>query len=273
MKSTKGIFPIVVAFVIALAGSILTYTWITRQQPAQEVVTVDAEVVEIAVAVNDLPWGTELKKEHISVKPFLKESLPPGYFSDPISLEGRILIAAVHQKEPLVESRLAPTSVTTGGISAVLKPGKRALAVKGDKVIGLSGLIQPGNRVDVLVTWEDPRNKREITKIVLEDIVVLATGTEMQKNDKGEKDAAPVDVYTLEVTPEEGERLTLAANEGRLQFALRNVTDTETVYTRGVTIPDALKSYTKKTASSKKAIPVSRTVQVIKGTKKSKVSF
>jgi len=273
MKSTKGIFPIVIAFVIALAGSILTYTWITRQSPSQEVVKVDADAVKIAVAVNDLPWGTELKKEHIIVAPFLKESLPPGYVTDPGSLEGRVLITPLNQREPIIEARLAPTSITTGGISAVLKPGKRALAVKGDKVIGLSGLIQPGNRVDVLVTWEDPRNKREITKIVLEDIVVLATGAEIQKNAKGEADTAPVDVYTLEVTPEEGERLTLAATEGKLQFALRNVTDTETVYTRGVTIPDALKSYSKKTTSSGKAIPVSRTVQVIKGTKSSNVSF
>lgn len=273
MKSTKGIFPIVIAFVIALTGSILTYTWITRERPSQEVVKVAADAVQIAVAVNDLPWGTELKKEHIIVTPFLKESLPSGYFTDPSLLEGRILIAPVNQKEPIIESRIAPTSITTGGISAILKPGKRALAVKGDKIIGLSGLIQPGNRVDVLVTWEDPRNKRETTKIVLEDIVVLATGSEIEKNNKGEADTAPVDVYTLEVTPEEGERLTLAATEGKLQFALRNVIDTETVYTRGVTIPDALKSYSKKTASSGKGIHVASTVQVIKGTKSSKVSF
>ena len=273
MKSTKGIFPIVVAFVIALAGSILTYTWISKQGPAQTVVKVDADAVQIAVAISDLPWGTKLTKEHLSSTPFLKESLPPNHFTDLDSLEGRILIAPVKQKEPITEARLAPTSVTTGGISAVLEPGKRALAVKGDKIIGLSGLIQPGNRVDVLVTWEDPRNKREVTKIVLEDILVLATGPEMQKNSKGESDTAPVDVYTLQVTPEEGERLTLAAIEGKLQFALRNVIDTETVYTKGVTIPDALKFYSKRTASPGNTIPVSRSVQVIKGTKSSKVSF
>jgi len=273
MKSTKGIFPIVIAFVIALTGSVLTYTWITKQRAPQEVVKEDTDAVKVAVAISDLPWGTKLTKEHVIVAPFLKESLPADYFTDPALLEGRILIAPVNKKEPIIESRLAPTSITTGGISAVLQPGKRALAVKGDKVIGLSGLIQPGNRVDVLVTWKDPRNKREITKIVLEDIVVLATGTEMEKNDKGEENTAPVDVYTLEVTPEEGERLTLAATEGRLQFALRNIIDTETVYTRGVTISDALKSYSKKTTSSGKGIPVARTVQVIKGTKSKKVSF
>ncbi len=273
MKSTKGIIPIVVAFIIALAGSILTYSWITKQGSTQTVVKVDANAVKIAVAIDDLPWGTKLKKEHITFSPFLKESLPANYFTDGALLEGRVLIAPLKQKEPIIEARLAPTSVTTGGIAAVLEPGKRALAVKGDKIIGLSGLIQPGNRVDVLVTWQDPRNKREITKIVLEDIRVLATGTEMEKSGKGETDTSPVDVYTLEVTPEEGERLALAATEGRLQFALRNALDTETVYTRGVTIPEALKFYSKRTTSAGKGVPVAKTVQVIKGTNSKNVSF
>ena len=76
MKSTKGILPIVVAFVIALAGSILTYAWMTKQGSSQTVVKVDADAVKIAVAINDLPWGTKLKKEHITFSPFLKESLP-----------------------------------------------------------------------------------------------------------------------------------------------------------------------------------------------------
>ena len=108
MKSTKGIIPIVVAFVIALAGSILTYTWITKQGPAQTVVKVDADAVKIAVAISDLPWGTKLKKEHLTFSPFLKESLPANYFTDLASLEGRILIAPVKQKEPIIESRSGP---------------------------------------------------------------------------------------------------------------------------------------------------------------------
>ena len=75
---------------------------------------------------------------------------------------------------------MAPDSVTTGGVSAIVKPGKRALAVKGDKVIGLSGFIRPGNWVDVLVTITNPLNKRKITKTVLENILVLATGIEIE---------------------------------------------------------------------------------------------
>jgi len=61
------------------------------------------------------------------------------------------------------------------------------------------------------------------------------------KNDKGE--VSPVDVYTLEVDPDEGERLSLAATEGKLHFALRNATDNQTVLTKGATIPNTLAVY------------------------------
>jgi pilus assembly protein CpaB len=205
--------------------------------------------------------------------PFLKESLPPGYFHDPAELEGRVVIFPVKADEPVLESRLAPTSVKTGGISAVVTPGKRAIAVKGDKVIGLAGLIQPGNRVDVLVTLTDPRKDSEVTKLVLQDVPVLATGEELYKN--GDGDASPVDVYTLEVTPEEGEKLSLAAAEGKLQFALRNAIDVDTVLTKGATIPRTLASFRTAVPKGKKSRgnPFVRKVQVIKGNKVSQKTF
>ncbi len=87
-------------------------------------------------------------------------------------------------------------------------------------------------------------------------------------------------MYTLEVTPEEGEKLALAATEGKLQFALRNATDGETVYTKGTSIPDALSSYslTKPAATAApkatgKAPVAATTVQVIRGSQSGSVSF
>jgi pilus assembly protein CpaB len=109
-------------------------------------------------------------------------------------------------------------------------------------VLGIAGLINPGNRVDVLVTINDPdKNDIPITKIVLENLLVLATGTQIVENSEGKP--APVDVFTLEVSPEQGERLTLAANKGKLQFALRGAADTDIVLTKGITVPELLKSH------------------------------
>ena len=161
----------------------------------------------------------------------------------------------------------------------MIKPGMRAIAVKGDKVIGISGFIQPGNRVDVLVTLKDPKTKNETTKMVLSNVLVLATGTEVQEKQDGKP--SPVDVYTLEVDPEQGERLGLAAAEGKLQFALRNTLDTETVLTKGATITQTLASL--RGADPKVNTPTkvrtwaprkqSTIVETIKGDKVSKQKF
>jgi pilus assembly protein CpaB len=237
------------------------------------------EAVPVAVASVDLPWGTKITGEMVKMTPFLKESLPPGYFKSVDELKDRVLIASLRQGDPIVTHRLAPEDIRSGGVPAVLKPGKRALAVKGDKVIGISGFINPGNRVDVLVTMRDPSKKIDRTKMILQDILVLATGTQIQQNEKG--DPAPVDVYTLEVTPEEAEKLALSAAEGKLQFALRNLVDMEDVVTPGTTISQTLSGYeekvvpvaqapVKKISKPKRIRRKPNTVEIIKGTSVSK---
>jgi pilus assembly protein CpaB len=241
MGNLKAVVPIAVSLVIAFVGSYFIYMWIQKQQAPQQVVQVQAEAVPVVVAVSDLPWGTQLKPEMLTTKPFLKQSLPAGYFSGPNEINDRVVVAPLKANDPVTEHKLAPVSIKTGGVSAVLEQGKRAIAVKGDKVIGIAGFINPGNKVDVLVTVKDPQKNEEKTKTILENIMVLATGTQIQKNEKGEP--SPVDVYTLAVTPEEAETLSLAANEGKLQLALRSVTDTATVLTSGVNIPKMLASY------------------------------
>lgn len=235
----KSIIPIGLSLLIAISGSVFLYRWINKQKPPTEIVKfVEKDAVQIAVAAVDMPWGTKIKDEMIKTTPYLKESLPTSYFAKPDDLRGRVLIAPLKPNEPVTENKLAPISVTTGGVSAILNPGMRAIAVKGDKVIGISGFINPGNRVDVIVTIQDPTIKDVKSKIVLENLLVLATGTQIQKNEKGEP--MPVDVYTLEVSPDQAERLALASSQGRLNFALRNVTDSEDIRTKGTTVPQLL---------------------------------
>ena len=244
MGKLRTILPLVISLFIALGGSFFVYRWMTsdKEPPIEAVKVEDPDKVAIVVAKEDFPWGTKLTPELLSTNTFLKQSLPLGFFKDPDLLVNRIVISSLKQGEPVVEHRLAPTDVKVGGVSVVLDSGKRAIAVKGDQVIGISGFIKPGNRLDVLVTIKDPEKKIDITKIVLENIPVLASGTQIQDNGMGEP--SPVEVYTLEVTPDQGERLTLAATKGRLQFALRNVKDSDLIPTKGITIPQLLTSLT-----------------------------
>jgi pilus assembly protein CpaB len=231
-----------IAIGIAFAIALLVYY---KLQNKPIIVKERGDTIPIAVAKMNLPLATSIQKNMIKMVPYLKKNLPPGCFSDRVALKGRILIYPVKVGEPIFESRLAPTSVTSGGMAVVLSPNKRAMSVKVDKVIGISGFIQPNNRVDVLVTTTHKVGGSapvSITKTVLENILVLATGQQMGNDDKQQKSKG-VGVITLEVTPEEGEKLALATNSGTIQLALRNFADTEDVMTPGSTIKTLLASY------------------------------
>lgn len=272
----KPLFLFGLAVVVALVVTGMIYGWLKQMTTTQAQAR---ETQSVVVAAVDLPWGTSLTSSMVKAVPYLKESLPAGHFTDPAALVGRTNIYPMKAGEPVFESKLAPTTVSQGGVAALVTPKKRAMGVKVDKVVGVSGFIHPGNRVDVLVTLSrSERLNDPTTKIVLENILVLATGTELEKSGKQEK-PAQVDVITLEVTPEEGEKLALAAQEGKLQLALRNFSDSATSDTRGTTIPgllsraEAPKAAVKKTAPVKAAMVPSFTVETVRGSKVTETNF
>ena len=237
MGRLSALIPIALALIIAVVGSVFIYNWMQQQAAPQRVVEEirmeRPETIQIAVAAVNIGAGERLRGEMITTGEYIRNSLPQGHFTTPDDLRGRIALAPIRLNEPIIEHRLAPIDVRTGGVSAVISEGKRAVAIGGDKVIGISGFIHSGNRVDVLVTWGDPDTGEQTTKQILENILVLATGTVMQETEKGT--TAPVDVYTLEVTPEEAEILTHSRNQGRIQLALRSPVDSESVLTQGAT--------------------------------------
>jgi len=233
-----------VFIVVAVLIAGFVTVWVNNMLKGKtSVITQKAETVPIAVAAVDVNWGSVLAGEQVKTVPYLKANLPAGYFTDPAALVGRTIIFPIKANEPILASRLAPLDSKGGGVAAIVGANKRAMAVKVDKVIGVSGFIKPGNRVDVLVTLsERGDDKKAIAKTVLENVLVLASGMEMETANKKVK-AEPVDVITLEVSPEDGEKLALAAVEGKLQLALRNFKDTQDVHTRGTTVPVLLASY------------------------------
>ncbi len=242
MTNLKAFIPILLSILIALGGSYFLYDWVKEKTaPQKQIIVKESNAVPVVVAKVPIQWGMRITPEMVTTAPYLENSLPKGYYSNVSDIMNRVVTSPLLEGDAISEHRLAPTTLKTGGVSAILKSGKRAISVKGNNVLGIAGFINPGNRVDVLVTIKDPSKKKDITKIVLENLSVLASGRQVHENSKGEP--APVDVYTLEVTPEQGERLTLAANKGKLQFALRGAMDSDVVLTKGVTVPDLLASY------------------------------
>lgn len=276
MTKKLPVLVLAIGIVLALVISIASYGILKKNAQSH---LQSQETTNVVIAAMDLPWGTKLTAAALKTAPYLKKSLPRGYHASTQNLEGRVLVFPVKTNEPIFESSLAPESVKSGGMAAVVQPTKRAMAVKVDKVVGVSGFIFPGNRVDVLVTLKDRTDQRNaMTKIVLDNVLVLAAGPEVEKTGKQEKPSS-VDVITLEVSPEEGEKLALAATEGKLQLALRNFGDTEKVATKGMTIPALLAGPAGNATKPLPRIRMSNVqtktfrVELIQGNKVSNVTF
>ena len=155
-----------VAIGIALVTTVLVYQWLQGQRVTEtEVAEVVIEGVEVAVASGDIPWGTPLTEETIRMVPYPEESVPLGHFTDQESLKGRVILANLKKHEAILDSKLAPIDIKTGGVVAVMDPNKRAMAVKVNEIVGLPGFVQPGDRVDVMGTFEKPNAKRGTERI------------------------------------------------------------------------------------------------------------
>jgi len=190
---------------------------------------------KIAVAKVAIPIGSKIIPEQIMVVQFPKESTPDGAFESPEKLAGRVAVMNIGAREPITEARLAPEG-TAAGLSAIIPEGYRAMTVKVDDAAGISGFIMPGTMVDVVVVI-DPREgsgmQDPISKIVLQNIKVLANGQNIDKP-KDEREANSVKAVTLQVTPEQAEKLALASSEGKLQLMMRSQIDQGDEQTPGV---------------------------------------
>jgi pilus assembly protein CpaB len=176
--------------------------------------------------------GSAISAEQIKRVEWPRGALPSGAIADEKKVLDRIARVALVRDEPILESRLAPPGVKPG-LSALITPGKRAMAVRVNDVVGVAGFALPGNFVDVLVSLEsEPGSGVRVSRIVLENILVLAAGDEAGRDETRPK---VVKAVTLEVTPEQAEAVDLARSVGSLSLALRNQVDQASVKTAGAT--------------------------------------
>ncbi|CAN5898579.1 Flp pilus assembly protein CpaB [soil metagenome] len=186
----------------------------------------------IVVAARDLALGTLLAPGDVKTIDWPSLTVPPGYATREDEVLGRGLITPVSANEPLMTAKLADKEAG-GGLPIVIPEGMRAVSVKVDEVIGVAGFVLPGTRVDVLVTLTPSADREEAaTRVILQNVRTVASGQTIQKDANGEPQNATV--ITLLVTPEEAEKLTLAATEGQIQLALRNTLDMAEVETDGI---------------------------------------
>jgi len=192
-----------------------------RMSAAKPVVT-----TKVVAAATDIQLGAVLAAKDLTTTE-IQGPLPKGVLLKPEELVGRGVTSPLYQGEPILESRLAPPG-SGGGMASIIPTGMRALAVRVDQVVGVSGFVTPGMRVDVLASGNPPvesASQGMVTKTILQNIQVLSAGTDIQKDAEGKPQQ--VQVVNLLVSPEQAQTLSLASNELKIQLVLRNPLDTK----------------------------------------------
>ncbi len=231
--------PANILFLSILIGALsaaMIYRYLQTQRGALEEALRQAQqqqtgvqAVPITVAKETIPIGSEIRADQLKVVAWPVEAQPEGAITDPAQAVGSVARVTLNLNEPITRAHLVGDK--TGLLALLITEGMRAMSVRVDKVSGVSGFITPNSHVDVVLAGSPSEKGENQAKIILQNVTVLATGTEVEVRDN-----KPVEVptVTLLVSPEDAEKLTLATQAGPIQLALRNYRDEDTVTTRGV---------------------------------------
>jgi pilus assembly protein CpaB len=217
------------AAIIALLVAVLIYRGLSGSQERQAKV----ETIEILVANRDIRLGEILDIKSLGLQKWPKDYVPKGSFTreslKPDSLKGLVAKRPISMGEPIT-NRIVIDSKNQGALAALLSPGKRAISINVDQASISSGLIVPGDIVDVIVTFQEGSGdeRQVISKTALCSVKVLALDQRVSSwtDIPGKKgDAAIPRTATLEVTPEEAEALTSAVRKGTASLSLHSVAE------------------------------------------------
>jgi pilus assembly protein CpaB len=228
MKNIKAFVLLFFAVVIGLTAAVYAASWASQRT--------NIASNKVVVAAVDIEPGSRLNPQMLSTVDWPSGSVPTGAIQEIKDLQDRVVKVNVLRGEALLDGKLAPVG-TKGGLSAVISEGKRAMTVRVNDVVGVAGFALPGTYVDVMVNTNTDKDGRsadgkQISKTVLEHVLVLAVAQEAGRDDTKPK---VVSAVTLELSLEDSEKLDLARSIGTLSLVLRNQVDSRTVSTKGIT--------------------------------------
>ncbi|WBY02598.1 Flp pilus assembly protein CpaB [Ramlibacter tataouinensis] len=232
MKNLKALAMLALAVLIGLAAALYAARWAAqRTQVAAN---------KVVVAAVDIELGSRINPQMLTTVEWPAGSIPPGAFTDLAELQDRVVKVAILRGDAILDRKLAPPG-TKGGLSAVITEGKRAMTVRVNDVVGVAGFALPGNYVDVMINAQQDRGRgdgpNQVSMTVLQQVLVLAVAQEASRDDLKPK---VVSAVTLEVTPEQAEKLDLARSVGTLSLVLRNQLDKDSAGTNGITRAELL---------------------------------
>jgi pilus assembly protein CpaB len=271
---------LLIGFVALAMGAFVSFVVYRNLQSRTSSKTPPGE--EILVAADDLQVGTKIEDKDVRFVRYTSGDLPAGVFHIKTKVVGRGVVLPISKGEFILTNKLAGENAGSG-LPALIPPGMRAVSVRVNDTTSVSGFVQPGTRVDILLTGNPQGSSEQQTTTVLENVAVIATGTRLERNAAGEPQSAPV--VTLLVSPDDAERLTLASSQGHIQLALRNPLDTKQEDVAAVRsnslykivaepTPAAAPRKTKRAVvAAPPSIPTAYTVEVYKGDKKEEDKF
>ena len=182
----------------------------------------DQQMVSVVVAANDIQIGSRLSDHDVRLAVFPQSSVPQGAFSRVSQVRDRGVILPIARGDFVLPDKLADANAGAG-LPSMIPQGMRAVSIRVNDVVSVAGFVQPGTRVDILVTGVHGAGENQTTT-VLENVAVIAVGRSLLDRVTG--DATNAGVVTLLVSPDDAQKLTLASQEGRIQLSLRNPLDT-----------------------------------------------
>jgi len=208
--------------VLALALGLFASMYVYRNLQSRSGVS-SAPGIDVIVAAEDLQVGARVEEHDIKIIRIPFNDLPAGAPRKKSDVLGHGVIIPITQGEFILPTKLAGENAGAG-LPSLIPPGMRAVSVRVNEVVSVAGFVTPGTRVDVLLTGTPTGGSEPQTTTVLQNVAVLASGHTLERTATGEAQNTPV--ITLLVSPEDGQRLTLASSQGHIQLALRNPLDT-----------------------------------------------
>jgi pilus assembly protein CpaB len=224
----------VLAVAIAAFASYSLYNYLKGQEKKISEAVASERIV---VAADQIPIGTPIIISQLKMSDWPKANMPQGTFISTQPVVGRIALQTFMPGDPITESRLIPKEGPVSVLTYKIPEGHRAMTVGVDQVSGVAGFINPGNMVDVVLTIAPVGASQSISKIVLQNVPVLAIGQAVENR---EGKAIVVPTVTMDVTPEDAEKLAVASTQGRLQLVLRRFEDKSVARTVGATVTNVM---------------------------------
>lgn len=257
---------LVMAVAVGLGGAMAAHYALTRS--LQEQTATRHATLRVVVARDELPAGALITADTVSVREVPAEwaqstALKPDEFG---GVENARLKNPVGKGEMIMWSMIEKPADRQ--MSSVVDRGRRAVTVPVDEISSLSGMLQPGDLIDLIVSAD--REERVVSFPLLQQVRVLATGSQMRAVPGGEDGGAQQRLFTtitLDTTPEEARRVIAARDAGRLTAILRNPEDKQPIGDYRLSMTDLLGNGAKPAVAARKGSAPSAGLRIIYGDK------